>query len=73
MPMKPKSYTKIHWTNRPGLPECYRGGPDKDWHGPFYSQADAERIADSLMRVESDECRILRDPRVRGGGLRRWG
>lgn len=58
------SYTKIHWTNRPGLPECYRGGPEKDWHGPFDAKADAERMADSLMRVESGECHGTCETRV---------
>ena len=50
-----KSYTRIHWTARPGLPDCYRGGPERNWHGPFATKACAERMAESLMRVESDE------------------
>ena len=51
-----QSYTKIHWTSRPGLPECYRGGPERNWHGPFATKAFAERKAESLMRLESGEC-----------------
>ena len=50
-----KNYTKIHWTTRSGLPDCYQEGPERNWHGPFATKACAERKAGSLMRVESDE------------------
>ena len=55
-----KSYTKTHSTAGPGLPDCYQGGPERNWHGPFATKACAERMAESLMRVESGECLVCR-------------
>ena len=55
-----QSYTKIHWAPQLGLPGCYRGGPEENWHGPFATKAEAESKAISLMRIESGDCDVCK-------------
>lgn len=50
------SYTKIHWSDGPELPACYRGGPRDDWHGPFATKPETERKVNALNRIRSGEC-----------------